>query len=212
MDHQFRSAAFGGFNRQDVLDYLESYAQANQQQLQGLQDQLDEARQELDKAEAQKQELLAFQEQARELRTQLDEANSKIQELSQALEESQALARELDQRVARLEPDAMAYAAVKERSAGVELDAHRRAQNVLDEAGAQARLIRQQTYQWLGHMSQEYGALRRQLDATLSNAGAQLEQISQSLDKQDGAFDLLREAYAKTDPDRKPAPTPLAED
>lgn len=29
MDHPFRSAAFGGFNRQDVLDYLEKTAAEN---------------------------------------------------------------------------------------------------------------------------------------------------------------------------------------
>ena len=44
MDHQFRTAAFGGFNRQDVLDYLASSALANQQQLQAVQEQLDQLR------------------------------------------------------------------------------------------------------------------------------------------------------------------------
>ena len=29
MDHPFRSAAFGGFNRQDVLDYLEKTSAEN---------------------------------------------------------------------------------------------------------------------------------------------------------------------------------------
>ena len=98
----------------------------------------------------------------------------------------------------------MAYAAVKERSAGVELEAHRRAQNVLDEAKLQARRVRQQTHQWLNQMVQEYNTLRRQLDAALTSAGKQLDQVGQTLSKQDGAFDQLREAYAKTDPDRAP--------
>ena len=138
MDHQFRTAAFGGFNRQDVLDYLASSALANQQQLQAVQEQLDQSRK--------------------------------------------------------------------------ELEAHRRAQNVLDEAKLQARRVRQQTHQWLNQMVQEYNTLRRQLDAALTSAGKQLDQVGQTLSKQDGAFDQLREAYAKTDPDRKPAPTPLNDD
>ena len=32
MDHPFRNAAFGGFNRQDVMTYLEEQAKQNQQQ------------------------------------------------------------------------------------------------------------------------------------------------------------------------------------
>ena len=111
-----------------------------------------------------------------------------------------------------LRPDAQAYIQLKERTAGVELEAHRRAQNVLDEAKLQARRVRQQTHQWLNQMVQEYNTLRRQLDAALTSAGKQLDQVGQTLSKQDGAFDQLREAYAKTDPDRKPAPTPLNDD
>ena len=38
MDHPFRSAMFGGFNRQDVLEYLENSAQQAAQQQQELQD------------------------------------------------------------------------------------------------------------------------------------------------------------------------------
>ena len=36
MDHQFRNAVFGGFNRQDVLDYLETLARENAQKRQEL--------------------------------------------------------------------------------------------------------------------------------------------------------------------------------
>ena len=42
MDHPFRSAAVGGFNRQDVLAYLEERAKLAAQAEQKLQDQLDE--------------------------------------------------------------------------------------------------------------------------------------------------------------------------
>ena len=212
MDHQFRTAAFGGFNRQDVLDYLASSALANPPQLQAVQEQLDQSRKELEESAAQKDEIQALQAQAEELQSQLAQAKVREQELTKALEAAQQRVQQLDLRVTQLEPDAMAYAAVKERSAGVELEAHRRAQNVLDEAKLQARRVRQQTHQWLNQMVQEYNTLRRQLDAALTSAGKQLDQVGQTLSKQDGAFDQLREAYAKTDPDRKPAPTPLNDD
>ena len=37
-EHQFRNTMFGGFNRQDVLDYLTSAAEKNNQELQRRQD------------------------------------------------------------------------------------------------------------------------------------------------------------------------------
>ena len=51
MDHPFRSAAFGGFNRQDVLDYLEKTAAENAQKQQELQRCLEEAEEDRRKPE-----------------------------------------------------------------------------------------------------------------------------------------------------------------
>ena len=57
MDHPFRSAAVGGFNRQDVLDYLEKTAAENAQKQQELEKQkkqseaLNEITQEIGKCE-----------------------------------------------------------------------------------------------------------------------------------------------------------------
>ena len=45
MDHPFRGAAFGGFNRQDVLTYLENTARETAQQRQALEQQLEQQRQ-----------------------------------------------------------------------------------------------------------------------------------------------------------------------
>ncbi len=48
MDHPFRNAAVGGFNRQDVLDYLEKTAAENAQKQQELEKQLEQQTQELE--------------------------------------------------------------------------------------------------------------------------------------------------------------------
>lgn len=230
MDHPFRSAAVGGFNRQDVLSFLETQSKQTAQVQQELQTQLEEARGQLDSLRREREELQGQLEQVRrELETARqgrDSLSAQLEERTRELSASQnqhsQTARELEEarrelaelrgRLGALEPDAQAYVQLKERTAGVELEAHRRAQNVLDEAKLQARRVRQQTHQWLNQMVQEYNTLRRQLDAALTSAGKQLDQVGQTLSKQDGAFDQLREAYAKTDPDRKPAPTPLNDD
>ena len=42
MDHQFRSAALGGFHKQDVLDYLELTAREHKEETASLREQLEQ--------------------------------------------------------------------------------------------------------------------------------------------------------------------------
>ena len=44
MDHPFRTAVFGGFQREDVLNYLAEQAKQNQRQREELERQLEEHR------------------------------------------------------------------------------------------------------------------------------------------------------------------------
>ena len=230
MDHQFRNAVFGGFNRQDVLDYLETLARENAQKRQELEQSIGRAEGERDELRAQKQ---ALEEQKRALegekeellrsvqrsqselaalRTQLGEREQTARQTQQALEESRREAEALREQVARLEPDAAAYAAV-------ELEAHRRAQGVLDQANSQARHLRQQMEQWMTRVGREYDALRTEVEATISHAADQLdkagkclEQVSALLSDQDVALEELSRAYDSTAPDKVPAPVPLEEE
>lgn len=219
MDHQFRTAAFGGFNRQDVLDYLASSALANQQQLQAVQEQLDQSRKELEESAAQKDEIQALQAQAEELQSQLAQAKVREQELTKALEAAQQRVQQLDLRVTQLEPDAMAYAAVKERSAGVELEAHRRAQAIQAKAEEDAQKARRQVEQWLKRMGREYDALCTQVETTVSHAaselekaGAGLERLNELMSGQGTALEGVRRAYDETNLGRPEAPMPIDEE
>lgn len=240
MDCQFRSAAFGGFNRQDVMEYLERTAREHGGAVRALQEQLDAARQEsagltarLEQAEARARELesaleqesagrTAAEEQARSLLQEREERAARLAQEQEELRRQLARTRSerdgLRRQVERLEPDALAYAAVKERSAGVELDAHRRAQGIMDEADRQARALRQQTDQWLSRVGREYGGLRTQMDAAMAAAAGELDKVrrllegvSQTLAQQDGALDALSKAYTENSQPRVPAPMPLDE-
>ena len=84
MDHPFRSAAFGGFNRQDVLDYLEKTAAENAQKQQELQRRLEEAEEDRRK--------LASQESDQEERVTI--LNRDRERLSQQLEQVKAVLEE----------------------------------------------------------------------------------------------------------------------
>jgi len=230
MDNQFRSVAFGGFNRHDVMEYLERTAGEYAQSLQNLQGQLfkteqerdelaarlDEAQAEMEETAEQAAESAQALEQERQARKKAEEQVQALQSRADTLEaERQRLQEEAD----RLRPDAEAYAAVKERSAGIELDAHRRAQGVLDQADEQARQLRGQMDQWLSRVRREYDQLCSQVDATVAHAAGELEKVRSSLERitdglesQAGAMDTLVEAYNATDPQRVPAPVPLDEE
>ena len=105
-------------------------------------------------------------------------------------------------RVAALEPDAAAYAAVKDRTAGMELQAHCRAHAVQEQADQQARQVRRQMEQWLRQVQQEYEQLRSQVESTvshaadeLSKAGRCLDQLNQMLGEQEVALEAVSQEY-----------------
>ena len=222
MDHPFRSATFGGFNRQDVLTYLESTSKENTQKLESLQQQLEEQRasyeaalRDLEALRQQASQLEADLKQAQadrdEARRQLDQANAELSavrtlqsQTARDLESAQADAARWQQSAAQLEPDAQLYRAVKERTAGVELEAHRRAQAIQEEAQAQAQQLHRNMEQWLAKVSKEYDTLRSQVEATVSHAAAQqdragqsLEQVTTLLGEQDMALESLTQAYVE---------------
>ena len=213
MDHEFRSAAFGGFHKQDVLDFLEATAKQTAQQRESLEKQLEEERRRADELQDQ---LESAQSQIMELSRErerleggslasngsLEQAEGQLQQLK---EENARLRTELEQQrqeTARLKPEAEAYAAVKDRTAGIELDAHRRAQAVLDEAERQAAQLRRDTVEWLCRVEKEYDALRTQVESTaahavdeLAKAGRALDQVTQLLGEQDVALKELEQGY-----------------
>lgn len=232
MDHQFRSAAIGGFNKQDVLDYLELLSKESREQIQDLQDQLTKAQEQCRHLEIQESRLNTYTAQlSREkdaLQQAADQAQSELQSCSEQmsslraqLAESEQARSQLQEQVDRLRPDAEAYHAVKDRSAGMELDAHRRAQGILDQAKEEANHLRSQVQQWMNKVEEEYSELRSQIDATVSHAANELGkvetalgQISQKLADQDSALDVLGNVYDQYPivKDKVPAPIPLIEE
>ena len=174
MDHPFRSAAVGGFNKQDVLTFLEEQSRQFSQAQQRFQEQLDGANQQIETLRRREEELSGRLEEAqRELETarqgresqtaQAEKAGAELsasrareeqtaKELERARRERDRVQAELDQ----ILPDAQAYAQIKERTAGVELDAHRRAQAIQEKAERDAQRVRRQLEQWLRRMEAEY--------------------------------------------------------
>lgn len=201
---KFRTA-LGGFNRQDVQTYIEQAASAHQLELEELRKRLEEAEQHgrelefaLSSAETAKSGAAAEEAKVRasletstrtlsKLRGELSQTESKLVVAKKELERLQA-------QVGTLEPMAASYAKLKDRVATVELDAHRKAQDTVDEAQAEAERIRADTQLWLDGVLEQYGKLRRGMDALLEQAHA-LGRAAEQVGKLDETARALQEQY-----------------
>lgn len=220
-DHQFRNSMFGGFNRQDVLDFLTSSAEKTNEELNRRQasfealekehkDCLQRSEQLSEQLEQTGREREEFKHQAEQLTLELARVSAADQNKAAELETLRAqLTRaqeELEQlraQVGKLAPDAEAYVAIKERTAGVELEAHRRAQSVEARARIMAGDLQRQMEQWMAKVEQQYGQLKQEVEASVEQANAQLlaaggslSRVTALLDEQQGALRQVSENYA----------------
>lgn len=226
-EYQFRTAAFGGFQKQDVVAYLEASSKEHAEKVQALEQELSQLRQgreELEKrcGEGEDKLTLLTADKTRlegdlaEKTQALETAQTQLEEKSAALAAAQAELTQLRARVRELEPSAEAYESLKDRTAGVELEAHHRAQMIEDEACEKAKESAQEVERWLGKVRAGYDRLRTDLDATLAHASGELERVSKSLggltaefDEHGAALERIGEAFRSASGPQPPKPLDL---
>ena len=130
----FRSA-FNGFNREDVVHYLEYINSKHQNQVNQLNAEIDELRTQLEQEPSEDQSALvcSLQEQCVVLNSQLEEALA-------AKEELEARCAALEQQQVESKPEPAAEAAPAP-SVSEELEAYRRAERIEREARERAELV-----------------------------------------------------------------------
>ena len=197
MIRKFRTALFG-FNRKDVQQYVEQAAGEYREEFVRLQERLEQTEERCASLEAalsgaQSEKSGAAAEEAKvrasleestralsRLRGELSQSESKLMVARQALERMKV---QLD----TLEPMAESYAQLRDRVATVELDAHRKAQDTVDEAKAEAERIRAEARAWLDGVLAQYDQLRQGMDAMLAQVraleGAAVQEQVQALDE-----------------------------
>lgn len=219
---QFRTAAIGGFNKQDVLAYIESSTRRQAEKLEAVNKELEELR-------GQKAAADERLEREKKLREVLEEENARLNEelkeregdLTRAVSERDALQKEtekLNAQVGRLSPVASAYEGLKDRTAGIELEAHTRAQVIELEAQARAKKTQAELESWVVRLKASYDRLRADLDAALSHASGELARVDQSLAGiagefagQDAAIAELKKQVESLGGPKAPEPLPLEE-
>lgn len=193
-EHTFRTAVVGGFNRQDVLDYIESAVRESREKMVALQKELQSLREEREKLW---QERAALEQRAETLRkeseklrrTGTDQGNElgELQaELALEREERAALQKELErykEQCAKWAEGAKAYDDLKDRTATIELEARQRARAIESAAEEKAKRLRTEAEQILYKVQTGYGRLRGDVDATITHASGELGRVDKALEQ-----------------------------
>lgn len=196
-NNTFKTVTFGGFAKQDVIDYIEKNARDSA----AVQEKLRQENESL------KAEVDALRLQVDGLRTRLDAMDVERSRLTAELERETQRRQELEllepeaarlsEEVERLRPDAEAYAQFRERIGAIECEARKRAADL--EAASQAQMRRtvetfRAQYQALMHTfnstaAHVTGELRKvevnltQLPRAMDQAGAELKELEKLLER-----------------------------
>lgn len=226
-ENRFRTVAFGGFHKQDVLNYITSASKDYQDQAVDLKQKAESAQKERDAlsekyeaAEAARKKSAADCERLSATLTERTDALALVERQLAELKEEHAKAAarlaELEEKLPRLEADAEAYAALKDHTATIELEAHRKAQETVDQAQAQAARIRSELEGWLRRVQNNYQHLRTDMVATVTQLTGELERGIKALNEVPAAFcqhdetlaALMESERVSTGP-KAPEPLPL---
>ena len=226
-ESMFRTAVVGGFNRQDVLNYIESSAKENKEHLNSLRKELEGAQKASEEAQREaaglKKQVQSLERGTGELRKSAAgraEAQASTQAaLEQMAVENAALREELNMlksRSGQWEDGAKAYAELKDRTATIELEARQRARAIEQDAEETAKKIRTTAEQTLYKVQAGYGRLRGDVDATIVHASGELGRVDKALEQvraefaeHDTALETLLQSSRESAVHKVPEPLPL---
>ena len=178
MDASFKTCLFGGFDREDVVKFIEKTAAENREQLEMLEAELNALRAQRDEA--------AAENEARRGLTEEDacrrEENARLRE---QLAQAQASAEALRQEAEALRGPAAEYQSLKEHVADIEISAHRRTEEFRAKAMERLAQCIAQQRAWCSQRRSTY------LSMNVSRL-EQLRQAEQAVENADyTAFDSM---------------------
>ena len=205
-NNTFKSVTFGGFDKQDVIRYIEQTSKETAETQQKLQEENESLREKLstvssrmEEMEFQAERLQKERDRAQEERKRLEEALEQERSARKALEPAQPEVERLQAEVERLRPDAEAYARFREEIGGIECDARKRAADL--EAASAAVLI-----QAVNSFQSQYQELVKSFDAVASHVTGELRKVEVNLTQLPRALDQtsveLKELSSKLERDR----------
>lgn len=195
---QFRSTPFGGFHRQDVLDYIEQLTQEHQETRQLLERQRDEAQAALAQAEdalgqAQRQQAAEATAQTT-LEERLAQTQAELENTAAALAQVREEKAALEEKLRALEPEAASWQRLRDTAGDIEVAAHERAQVTLQAARDQAAEIRAQGTRWAQDLQARCLGLQEDLHAAVTNAERELDGARAAFSQAEDHMAQVREA------------------
>ena len=195
--YPIKSVAFGGFDKQDVVRYIEQYARDAAAQQETLQRTCETLEEELSALRAEADTLRSQVEALTAAKAQLQASLQNEQAARERLEPLQSQCQTLEQELSALRPDAEAYAQFRQRLGAIECEARKRASD-LEQATADTLLAATHTFQNQYQLMMQAlnstadhvtGELRKmevtvsQLPRAMDQTGADLTRLSTLLDK-----------------------------
>ena len=193
---QFRSAAFGGYHRQDVLDYIETMTTEKND----LEKQRREAAEGRDKAESElaacREALLTAEEEKEAMRSELEKLRGELEERTASLSQAEERIAALQEQVEQLKPGAESWNYIKDRAGDIEISAHERAQVTIRNANEQAAEIHAEGVKWVKEIQSGCGQLQDDLKTSICAAEAELDGIRSSFSRAEEEMQGFRQALS----------------
>ncbi len=198
MEMTFRNAAFGGFNRQDVMDYIANAARESGEKIASLERERDALQGKAARKEQLEEELRLATETSASLEASLAAVSAERDALKTQTQQLKNQAEALKE----LEAQAQEYGSLKQHIAEIELDAHKRADQILQEAQAQADAIvreaeeralavRQTTEAELSALSERYQELLHAFETASSHVTGELRRMDVAVGQLPLAFNRM---------------------
>ena len=181
MSANFKTCLFGGFDREDVVAFIEKTSRESSERIEALVQENEELQR---KSQSMESELLLMREDYL-VRSQQAERASALAEQVTALTAKLA---SLEEETAALRRQAAEYQSLRDRIADIEISAHRRTEEFRAAAVAQLREMIAEQNAWCETAKARYSELSYQFATKLQQAQAAVSQLDLS-----GVEDIQRQ-------------------
>lgn len=203
-DNKLRGKIFGGFNRQDVVNYIERSARLTSEykaSKEALEARCDELAEKLENEKFQNESLKADLEKAgektAELYSRINELENELNIMKQTISAKDEEIDALNRRISSCDEAIGAYESAKERIALLELNASRRAVNIEKDAESKAELLTRKCNELVSSLKSEYVAVCNDTEATVAHLTGEMDRLSVKLCEIAGLLSEKTERFDK---------------
>ena len=202
MNTNFKTALFGGFDREDVVSYIQQTSRENQQRVSALEEE-NHGLQERNRAmEAELNLEMKSMDDLPGLRRAVLENSAAADtclQLQTQLRELQEQAQKLQKETEYLRAQAAEYQSLKDHIADIEISAHRRTEEFRAKAIEQLRQLTRQQETWCAQSRAKYAELNRQFCQKLALAQQTLAEPDLSgFQEMEAGLRQLEESFSET--------------